>query len=69
MAYAARILQDRLPSLILKSHVQGDEEEADNLPFNRNLLRELMNLNYLYVLRTQRTTTSYISVTWFEKRK
>lgn len=46
VAYAARILQDQLQVFINFDEPQGDAqaEEADELPFNRNLLRKVDEL-------------------------
>ncbi len=46
VAYAARILQDQLQVFITFEEPQGDvqKEEEDSLPFNRNLLRKVDEL-------------------------
>ncbi len=46
VAYAARILQDQLQPFINFEEPRAEivEEEADNLPFNRNLLRKVDEL-------------------------
>lgn len=71
VAYAARILQDQLKPFINFDEPEAEvEAEKEELPFNRNLLKKVEELELsVRSANCLKMTISFISAIWFRKQK